>query len=99
MGLNAHDQPQTSPPKARLTFRVGVVGHRPNRLGQADLGLLSDVLHRVLVEVKTAVETFAASHAGLFTADPPVLRAVSPLAESVDRMFARGALTLAACLT
>lgn len=94
MGLSAQDQPLTSPPKARLTFRVGVVGHRPNRLGQADLTVLSDVLHRVLAEVKTAVETFAGSQQGLFTDEAPVLRAVSPLAEGTDRMFARQALAL-----
>ncbi len=94
MSLSAHDQPHTSPPKPRLTFRVGVVGHRPNRLVQADLEVLSDVLHRVLAEVKTAVETFAARHQELFSDASPVLRAVSPLAEGTDRMFARQALAL-----
>ncbi len=35
-----------SPPRARPAFRVGTVGHRPNRLEQADLAVLANVLHK-----------------------------------------------------
>lgn len=94
MDLSAHDQPRTSPPRARLTFRVGVVGHRPNRLQQADLAVLSEVLQHVLVEVKAAVAAFAKSQQGMFGDGVPVLRAISPLAEGTDRMFARSAIGL-----
>src|SRR4051812_20648408 len=92
MGLST--QGQTSPAKARLAFRVGVVGHRPNRLKEANLGQLSEVLQKILRDVKTAVETFAKNQEELFADGPPVLRALSPLAEGTDRMFAQSAIGL-----
>ena len=85
-----------TPPKARLTFRVGVVGHRPNRLPQdaARQAQLQAILGDILDQVQAAVEAFKQhSHqAQLYAADAPVLRAVSPLAEGTDRIFADEAL-------
>lgn len=81
-----------SPPKVRLTFRVGVVGHRPNRLRREDVPSLSARLGEVLSVVKKAVLDFSSKHSGLFTSEAPCLRAISPLAEGTDRYFAREAL-------
>ncbi len=44
-----------TPPRAPLSFRVGVVGHRPNRLKGAELALLAERLHEVLDQVGSAV--------------------------------------------
>jgi len=54
------------------------------------------MLRCVLEEVKAKVTEFAASKeaAGLYSAKPPTLRAISPLAEGSDRMFAEGAIDL-----
>jgi hypothetical protein len=82
------------PPKARLTFRVGIVGHRPNRLRPEDVPSLAARLGEVLSTIKKLVDDFAAAHPDLFTAAPPSLRAISPLAEGTDRHFARQALKL-----
>ncbi len=82
----------TSPPKPPLTFRVGVVGHRPNRLQGADLSRLGEVIGEILGAVEKAVRSFGSEHAALFSPAPPVLRAVSPLAEGADRLFAELAL-------
>jgi hypothetical protein len=82
------------PPRPRLVFRVGIVGHRPNRLASADLACLSAQLRLVLKAVKHRVETFGHTHAELFSGPPPILRAVSPLAEGADRLFAEAALEL-----
>jgi hypothetical protein len=73
-------------------FRVGVVGHRPNRLTAANLTMLSAQVGEVLALIRREVEAFAARHASLFSSDPPALRAVSPLAEGTDRLFAEQAL-------
>ncbi|MGH7015739.1 MAG: hypothetical protein ACRED8_01495 [Caulobacteraceae bacterium] len=85
------------PPKARLAFRVGVVGHRPDRLPEEKLvieGLAARVAF-VLSTVKQEVEAFAAGpDAELYTPEPPRLFAVSSLAEGVDRLFAEAALEL-----
>jgi len=88
----------TSPPRARLAFRVGVVGHRPNRLPQdrKTLAELRQSLRCVLEEVKTEVAVFACSDEAkrLYSNEPPILRAASPLAEGSDRMFAEEAIAL-----
>jgi hypothetical protein len=85
-----------TPPKARLTFRVGVVGHRPNRLPQDAIrqAQLRAVLGDVLGHVQAAVEAFKlqSPQALFYAPDAPVLRAVSPLAEGTDRIFADEAL-------
>jgi hypothetical protein len=84
----------SGPPKPALTFRVGIVGHRPNRLKHADLLMLSARVKDILVSVKTTVVSYYERNPGLFSVRSPVLRAVTPLAEGVDRLFAEQALSL-----
>lgn len=86
-----------TPPKARATFRIGVVGHRPNRLPEdaARLNLLRTTLQNILEFAKASVgEVAAAPGSTLYNGEPPVLRAVSPLAEGSDRIFAELAMAL-----
>jgi hypothetical protein len=83
-----------SPPKPPLAFRVGIVGHRPNRLQAADMGLLAGTISDILQAVQVEVAEVARTQAALFTDDAPVLRAISPLAEGTDRLFAEQALAL-----
>src|SRR4051812_30298860 len=82
------------PPRPPLAFRVGIVGHRPTRLDQADPGALAGAIHNILLAVTEAVREFHESDQGLYTRAPAVLRAVSPLAEGTDRIFAERALSL-----
>jgi hypothetical protein len=88
--------PRQSPPHARLAFRVGVVGHRPNRLKDADLAQLGEMIYEVLDAVRAEVVRFADSPSGrsLYSVEEPILRAVTPLAEGTDRIFADQALKL-----
>ncbi len=83
----------TSPPRPRLAFRVGIVGHRPNRL-PADHAPLARHLRAVLEAVKEAAEAFQAANPGCYEAAPPILRALTPIAEGTDRLFAEAALAL-----
>lgn len=82
------------PPRARLAFRVGVVGHRPDRLGAADVGALARVINDVLAAVRDVVLEVGRSpeSASLYATGEPLLTAVSPLAEGTDRIFAEQAL-------
>lgn len=82
------------PPKPRLAFRVGVVGHRPDRLDSADLSILLATISGILRDVKTHVESFHRAQEQLFAGTTPILRGVSPLAEGADRIFAQAALAL-----
>jgi hypothetical protein len=83
-----------NPPRAPLAFRVGVVGHRPNRLKDADLPALRETLRTLLATVADEVKRVGNEHAGWFAPGTARLRAVSPLAEGVDRLFAGVALDL-----
>ena len=82
-----------SPPRAPLAFRVGITGHPPNRLVKADMAGLAGVLRDVLAIVKGATEGFDKEHV-LYAEGNALLRAVSPLAEGSDRVFAEAALDL-----
>jgi hypothetical protein len=82
------------PPRPGLTFRVGVVGHRPNRLQHMDAQRLNQVLQDILGSVREEVHATHARLAPQFKDHPAKLRALSPLAEGVDRLFAEQALAL-----
>ena len=88
----------TSPPRTVIAFRVGIVGHRPNRLPKdnENLDMLRQALRDVLEEVKAEVSNYAVSPStrALYSDAPYVLRAVSPLAEGTDRIFADQAIDL-----
>lgn len=81
-------EPSEHPPRFRMVFRVGIVGHRPNRLKAANLEDLAVRIRETLTTVKDALCEHCAEHRDLYLSDEPVTRAVSPLAEGVDRIFA-----------
>ena len=87
---------EATPPRARIAFRVGVVGHRPDRLpvGEADLAAIRERVAAALGAVAGAVAEFASGpERRLYDLDAtPLLTAVSPLAEGADRLFAEEAL-------
>ncbi|HEY1559648.1 MAG TPA: hypothetical protein VGF71_02025 [Caulobacteraceae bacterium] len=92
----SRDAFDAAPPRAGIAFRVGIVGHRPDRL-PANEDALAEIRQRiaeVLEAVANAVTECARGpnlrfyDAGL----TPALTAVSPLAEGADRIFAEEAL-------
>jgi hypothetical protein len=88
-----------TPPRAPLAFRVGVVGHRPNRLDKANLDQLANVIGTILSAVKdetlsVARDCKAHDCKAPYDGAAPVLTAISPLAEGTDRIFAEQALHL-----
>jgi hypothetical protein len=88
----------TSPPRAIIAFRVGIVGHRPNRLPKdaESLDVLRHTLRNILEDVKAEISNYAASTSSkaLYSETPYILRAISPLAEGTDRIFADQAIDL-----
>jgi hypothetical protein len=83
-----------SPPRAPIAFRVGVVGHQPDRLPKTRRarGEISAVILSALSAVRNEVRAFAADTPGVYAQDEPRLLAISSLAEGGDRMFASVAL-------
>jgi hypothetical protein len=43
------------PPKPRLTLRVGVTGHRPNKLAQADIPRIEQQLRDTLATIEAVM--------------------------------------------
>jgi hypothetical protein len=84
----------SSPPRAPLAFRVGVVGHRPNRLDGGKLGELAATISLILKTVKEETHAVGRERRELYDGACPVMRVVSPLAEGTDRIFAEQALEL-----
>jgi hypothetical protein len=85
-----------SPPKPRLTLRVGVTGHRPNKFAPDAVTRVRPQLVSVLKRLCAALDTVHRVHPDAYDAAPPVLRVISPLAEGADRLVADEALALGA---
>lgn len=82
-----------NPPKPNLTFRVGIVGHRPNRLPK-NTSVLEQKVSEILQEIKKEVNVFYENNKELFSKEEIIFKAISPLAEGTDRFFARKAIQL-----
>ncbi|MEZ6056873.1 MAG: DUF4231 domain-containing protein [Planctomycetaceae bacterium] len=88
-----------SPPKPSLVFRIGVVGHRPDRLKSADSITLHARLKEIITTAQSQVSKHFREHHAFYDDKQPVVRAISPLAEGVDRFFAQQALDAGCELT
>jgi len=84
----------TRPPKVRLAIRVGVTGHRPNRLGNADDSVLRERIRQVLQTVRDVGQQIAADGQAGYASGAPIFRVVSPLAEGADKMVAEEAIAI-----
>lgn len=80
-------------PCVELALRIGVSGHRPNKLQSADELLLRRQIQTALQFLK---ETLVEVHrsAGAIHLPAPLLRVISPLAEGSDRLVAEEGLKL-----
>lgn len=78
------------PPKARLALRIGVTGHRLNKLSGQQEEVLAAQTRAALQAIADAVATIGgeAHDLGCFKDAPPLLRVISPLAEGADRIVA-----------
>jgi hypothetical protein len=74
------------PPKPRLTLRVGITGHRPNKLSAAATDRIRRQMPGVFAAIEEAGRDILAANAEFYAADPPVFRLVSGFAEGADQM-------------
>lgn len=89
-------QGSAHPPKARLVLRVGITGHRPNKLGErgtARYKAVADAVRDALLAIKTSLHEIAGTEAlkEVYADAEPLLRIISALAEGADRMAAEEA--------
>jgi len=79
------------PPKPRLTLRVGITGHRPNKLPKSDLPRIERQLREAFAAIETAVAKAYDANKAVYTDAPSAgapyrIRLVSGFAEGADQM-------------
>ena len=82
----------SAPPRPRLAIRIGVTGHRPDKLSRADLDVLRERISQVIEQVRQVALEAAADRSTGYLEEKPILRVVSALAEGSDRLVAEVAL-------
>jgi len=84
--------PRPTPPKPRLTLRIGVTGHRPNRFDEAAQRKTAAALERLFAQAKEAAKALLDRERPFFAGDGPDICVVSALAEGADRVVAQAGL-------
>jgi hypothetical protein len=86
------------PPRPRLTMRVGMTGHRWDRLDRDKETDLQGQIRGVLTRLASLAESISNDPKGGYRPEQPspktqvpTLRLISPLAEGADRLLAQGA--------
>src|SRR5690349_11147160 len=74
------------PPKPRLTLRVGVTGHRPNKLDGALATRIREQLPEVFDAIERATAVILANNATLYADEPAAFRLVCGFAEGADQL-------------
>ncbi|HEX6742196.1 MAG TPA: DUF4231 domain-containing protein [Sphingomicrobium sp.] len=84
----------TTPPRLPFVLSVGVTGHRSDALGgEGAAGLRERLMTALKLITDSALKTHA-DHGGWFTADPPRLQFITPLADGADQIAAECAIEL-----
>jgi hypothetical protein len=74
------------PPKPRLTLRVGITGHRPNKLDDRAVKRIGPQLTEVFAAIDKAAADILRDNAAVYAEDAPVIRLISGFAEGADQM-------------
>src|SRR5215510_7712710 len=74
------------PPKPRLTLRVGITGHRPNKLTSAVIARVQQQLPEIFAAIERAAASIRAQSSSIYADDPALFRMISGFAEGVDQI-------------
>src|SRR2546430_1186183 len=69
------------PPKPRLTLRVGITGHRPDKLHGRAAARIEDQFPDVFAAIETAAADILRANAAVYASAPPLIRLISGFAE------------------
>ena len=88
--------PEKYPPKPRLTLRVGITGHRPNKLKNGDMPRVAEQIREVMAAIDRVAATIHRENAEFYSNASPTdqpatqelyrIRLVSGFAEGADQM-------------
>ena len=84
--------PYSAPPKPVLSLRVGVTGHRPDRLGDDERLFVEKQVEAMLGRIRQQLALISIENAGVYAGTTPGLRVISALAEGADRLVVAAAL-------
>jgi hypothetical protein len=74
------------PPKPRLTLRVGVTGHRPNKLHGSAVARVAQQLPQVFAALEQAAANILQDSASLYAPEAAAIRLITGFAEGADQM-------------
>src|SRR4051794_40488375 len=74
------------PPRPRLTLRVGVTGHRPNKLQGPTVARIARQLPQVFAAIEQAVTKISQDSASFYACESAVMRLSCGFTEGADQM-------------
>ena len=84
----------SSPPPLPFVLSVEVTGHRLDALPAGSVETLQARVREVLGEIERSVGKVIAAHGASFSADPPRLVFISPIADGADQIAAEIAVSM-----
>src|SRR5262245_60042462 len=93
MSSDSSASPTRHPPRPRLTMRVGITGHRPNKLTNALIARVQKQLPDIFAAIERTAASIRAQSASIYADDPALLRIISGFAEGVDQIAVAAAPT------
>lgn len=82
----------THPPRPQMAYRIGITGHRRNRIRADQIERIENELASVFSIIDEAVKSAHEAFSAYYEADPPVVRLITPLADGADSLAAKVAL-------
>src|SRR5262245_28469721 len=80
------DSASMHPPKPRLTLRVGITGHRPNKLFGPAVARVAHQLPQVFAAIERTATNILPASQSFYANEPAVMRLISGFAEGADQM-------------
>jgi hypothetical protein len=77
------------PPKPRLTLRIGIAGHRPDKLDERAVARVERSLPEVFIAIDAAARQILTDNADCYAEEPPAIRLVAGFAQGTDQIAVR----------
>src|SRR6185295_18437247 len=79
---------ELNPERPKLVLRVGITGHRPDKLDDIDTEALNQRLAQIFEQLKSIVQRAKDKGQNAFAEHSPLLYLISPLADGADQIVA-----------
>jgi hypothetical protein len=86
MPSDSSASPSSHPPKPRLTVRVGITGHRPNKLTGAAAARVKQQLPEIFAAIERITASILRESAAVYADEPAAFRMICGFAEGADQI-------------